>query len=88
MGEGHCIDPEPGMRRNEQWRKRAESPHGVKRHGEVARAPLIFCPQDGSSVTKKMKGICNNFARETNNHVKVVTRGGRKLTRNLKSNPL
>ena len=55
---------------------------------EVARAPLIICPQDGSSVTRKMKDICNNFARETNIHVKVVTRGGNKLTSNSKSNPL
>ena len=59
-----------------------------KRPGEVARAPLIICPQAGSSVTRRMKDICNNFAKETNIHVKVVTRGGNKLTRDIKSNPL
>ena len=35
-----------------------------------------------------MKDICQKFAKEHNIHVKVVTRGGSKMTRDLRSNPL
>ena len=54
----------------------------------MAGAPLIICPQAGNLVTDKMKNICKSFSEETNIHVKVLTRGGNKMTRDLKSNPL
>ena len=59
-----------------------------QRAGEVARAPLIICPVAGGLLTSKMRSICKKFSEETNIHVKVVTRGGNKMTRDLKSNPL
>ena len=64
------------------WSKNGKMP------GEVARAPLIICPQAGNSLTSRMKDICQKFAKEHNIHVKVVTRGGSKMTRDLRSNPL
>ena len=64
------------------WSKSGKKPE------EVAGAPLIICPQDGDSLTKHMKSICKKFSQETNINVKVVTRGGNKLTRDLKSYPL
>ena len=54
----------------------------------MAGAPLIICPQAGDSLTKIMKTICKKFSEESNINVKVVTRGGNKMTRDLKSNPL
>ena len=54
----------------------------------MAGAPLIICPQAGNSLTGQMKTICKRFSQENNINVKVVTRGGNKMTRDLKSNPL
>ena len=64
------------------WSKDGQKP------GEVARAPLIICPQAGDSLTARMKNIGKNFSKESNIHIKVITRGGNKMTRDLKSNPL
>ena len=50
--------------------------------------PLIIRPQAGGSLTKSMKNICSNFLKDTNIDVGVVTRGGNKMTRDIKSNPL
>ena len=35
-----------------------------------------------------MKTICKKFSEESYINIKVVTRGGNKMTRDLKSNPL
>ena len=62
------------------WSKAGRKP------GEVVRAPLIISPQAGNSVTKKMKEIFRKFALDHNIHLKVITRGGNKMSRDLKSN--
>ena len=64
------------------WSKNGKSP------GEVARAPLIISPLAGNSMTQKVKEICTKFASKHSIHVKIVTRGGNKMSRELKSNPL
>ena len=51
------------------WSKKGQ------KSGLVAEAPLIICPQDGNSLTKGMKNICENFFKDRNIDVKVVTRG-------------
>ena len=50
-------------------------------------APLIIFPKAGYSLTKSMKNICKNFLKDTNIDVKLVTIGGSKMTRDVKSNP-
>ena len=60
--------------------KRSTCFKNEKKAGEVAEAPLIICPQAGDSLTKLMKTICKKF----NINFKVVTRGGEKMTRDVK----
>ena len=63
------------------WSKTGQRP------GEVVRAPLMISPLAGCLVTSEMKRIRQKFSAQTNIHVKVVTRGGNKITRDLKLNP-
>ena len=59
-----------------------------KKAGEIARAPLIISPVAGGSTTKKMKEVCRKFSIQHNIHVQVKQRGGQKMSRDAKSNPL
>ena len=68
--------------------KRSSWSKAGRKPGEVARAPLIISPQAGNSTTRKMKDICRKFAEDHDIHFKVITRGGNKMSREIKSNPL
>ena len=63
------------------WSKNGKTPR------EIARVPLIISPLARISMTLLMK-VCRKFATEHNIHVKVVMRGGNKMSREIKSNPL
>ena len=52
-----------------------------QKSGLVGEASIIICPQAGNLLTKSMKNICKNFLKDANIDVKVVTRGGNKMTR-------
>ena len=64
------------------WSKEGQKP------GEMARATLIICPQAGDSLTHRLNTICMTFSKEANIHIKVVTTGNKKMTKDLKSNLL
>ena len=63
-----------------QNKKSSLSKNG-KTPGEIARPPLIISPLAGNSLTLLMKEVCRKFA-------KVLMRGGKKMSREIKSNPL
>ena len=58
--------------------------------GEVTRAPLIFHPLAGSQVIEEIMKICKDCtdAQMTAIHVKVCPRGGNRISRMEKSDPL
>ena len=53
-----------------------------------AGAPLIICPGAGGSLTNKLKDICKKFEKEHNIEVRVFERGGNKIERLVRSDPL
>ena len=69
--------------------KKMKSWHSSKADSSTkAGAPLIICPVAGGEVTKMMKEICRMFEKEHNIEVRVFERGGNKIERLVRSDPL
>ena len=64
------------------WSKVGKSP------GKLARAPLIISPLAGDGPIAEIKKTCQVFAKNTDIHVKVCLRGGNRLSKMVKSDPL
>jgi hypothetical protein len=61
---------------------------GKKGGNEITHAPLIVNPSHENKLTDKIKMICQETAKLTGIRVKVLERGGNKLARDAKSDPL
>ena len=64
------------------WAKVGRTPR------EMARAPLIISPLAGNRAIGEIKKTCQEFAMNTGIHVKVCPRGGNRLSKMVKSDPL
>ena len=69
-------------------RKKTSWAKAGKKAEEIARAPLIISPVAGGPVSKHMKDVCKKFAIQHNIHIQIKQRGGNKMSREVKSNPL
>jgi hypothetical protein len=76
-------------RRLEKEKKRVTWYRKGKRNGrQITHAPLIINPTFDRKLVEKMRKICDETAAVTGIRVKVIERGGQKLSGDAKSDPL